>query len=263
MLKINRIKGVSKTLNTNYGFDYTLLDSLNLISSKNNTRGISSVLVTIYYCLGFEEIIGGKGMKTLTSVYKSNIVDESEVSYRVIESEAWLEITNGAEVVTIFRSGKKDSRSENLITVYHSDLDSIFNPDVYVEDMYIHSQNSTTSKKGFHNFLEKFMGLNLPYVPTSDGKEYKLYMQMIFSGIFIEQKRGWADLFSAMPIMRIKDAKKRVVEYILALDTLANNRLRAKLKNDENNIITDWKVIVGEIKAICARESFDIYMGCL
>lgn len=258
MLRINRIKGISKTADGDFGFDYTLKDSLNLISSKKNTRGKSSVIATIYYCLGFEEIVGGKGMKTLTSVYKNNLVDEEEKSHAVLESEAWLEITNGTDIVTILRSGKMESRNENLISVYYTDMNSIYDPDIYMEDMYIHSKNSTTSQKGFHSFLEKFIGFELPYVPTSDGKEYKLYMQVIFSGIFIEQKRGWADLFSAMPIMKIKDAKKRVIEYILALDTLSNEKNRAKLKHDENNITTDWKVLVNEIKTICARENCNV-----
>lgn len=49
-------------------------------------------------------------------------------------------------------------------------------------------------------------------------------MQLLFSGIFIEQKRGWTDLFSAMPVLSIKDAKKRVIEYILGIDTLTNEK---------------------------------------
>ncbi|MCB8526936.1 hypothetical protein KMA58_00735 [Enterococcus faecalis] len=259
MLRINRIKGISKTLVGDFGFDYTLEDSLNLISSQKNTRGKSSVIATIYYCLGFEEIIGGRGMKTLTSVYKNNLVDEDNNSHIVLESEAWLELSNGTDTVTVFRAGKMDSRNENLISVYYTNFDSIHDPDVYIEDMYVHSKYSTTSQKGFHSFLEKFIGFELPYVPTSDGKEYKLYMQVLFSGIFIEQKRGWADLFSAMPIMKIKDAKKRVIEYILALDTLSNEKNRAKLKHDENDILTDWKLLINEIKTICARENCNTF----
>ena len=140
MLRINRIKGISKTLVGDFGFDYTLEDSLNLISSQKNTRGKSSVIATIYYCLGFEEIIGGRGMKTLTSVYKNNLVDEDNNSHIVLESEAWLELSNGTDTVTVFRAGKMDSRNENLISVYYTNLDSIHDPDVYIEDMYVHSK---------------------------------------------------------------------------------------------------------------------------
>lgn len=76
MLRINRIKAVSRTDSGNFGFDYSLSSGLNLISSNDNTKGKSSAILAIYYCLGFEEIIGGRGKKTLTAVYKSVVKDE-------------------------------------------------------------------------------------------------------------------------------------------------------------------------------------------
>lgn len=259
MLKINRIKAVSKTEDVNYGFDYKLINGLNLISSTMNTRGKSSVILAIYYCLGFEEIVGGKGFKTLTSVYKNTVKDESNVPHKVLESGVWVEITNGTDVVTIFRAGKVYGRNENLITVYYSCMDLMHNSETFVEDMYVHSANSTTSSKGFHSFLEKFIGFELPFVPTNDGSEYKLYMQLIFSVIFIEQKRGWADVFSAMPVFSIREAKKRVIEYILALDTLTNEKKRAKLKLVESTLCSKWQIITNEIQALCNREDCRIH----
>lgn len=259
MLKINRIKAVSKTDSVNYGFDYKLADGLNLISSNINTRGKSSALIAIYYCLGFEELVGGKGFKTLTSVYKNTVKDESDVPHTVLESEVWTEITNGSDIVTLFRTGKMYGRNENLITVYYSSMDSLQNSETFAEDMYVHSANSTTSAKGFHAFLEKFIGFDLPLVPTTDGSEYKLYMQLIFSIIFIEQKRGWADLFSAMPVFSIREAKKRVIEYILALDTLPNEKKRADLKVKESMLCAKWKMITNEIQALCSRDDCRIH----
>lgn len=258
MLKINRIKGISRTENGDYGFDYSFETGLNLIASQINTRGKSSAILAIYYCLGFEEIVGGRGMKTLTSVYKKTVRDDDDQLYDVLESEAWIEVTNGYDTITIQRYAKIIGRNENLITVYYSDMDSAKKSDTFIEDMYIHSQRSTTSSKGFHAFLEKFIGFELPLVPTNDGAEYKLYMQLLFSVIFIEQKRGWADLFSAMPVFSIKDAKKRVIEYILALDTLSNEKKRVSLKNRENTIETNWKLFVAEIQAICIRENCNV-----
>lgn len=224
MLRINRIKAISKTESGTFGFDYLLADGLNLISSNANTRGKSSAILAIYYCLGFEEIIGGRGKKTLTSVYKTVVEDDEQIMHPVLESEAWIEITNGVDVVSIRRTSEMEGRNENLITVYHSSLDCIHNPETFIEDMYVHSANSTTSAKGFHSFLEKFIGLELPVVPGTDGTEYKLYMQLLFSVIFIEQKRGWADLFSAMPGFEHQRCKKRVLEYLLGLDTLSNEK---------------------------------------
>ena len=259
MLRINRIKAISKTESGNFGFDYPLADGFNLISSNTNTRGKSSAILAIYYCLGFEEIIGGRGKKTLTSVYKTVVEDDEQTTHTVLESEAWIEITNGVDVVSVRRTAEMEGRNENLITVYHSSLDCIYNPETYVEDMYIHSANSTTSIKGFHAFLEKFIGLELPLVPSNDGVEYKLYMQLLFSVIFIEQKRGWADLFSAMPVLNIKDAKKRVLEYLLGLDTLNNEKKRASLKLQEAEIVQRWSLLTSEILALCTREDCRIH----
>lgn len=42
--------------------------------------------------------------------------------------------------------------------------------------MYVHSQNSAQHEKGFHAFLEKFMGMELPIVATTDSTDRKLYL---------------------------------------------------------------------------------------
>lgn len=254
MLKINRIKGISRCEDANFGFDYILKDGLNLIASDINTRGKSSSILAIYYCLGFEEIVGGKGMKTLTAAYKTVLEDEQQNQHMVLESEAWIEITNGIDTVTLMRAGKMIGRDENLISVYFSKMDDILNPDTYAEDMYVHAQRSATSSKGFHTFLEKFMGLELPLVPTNSDTEYKLYLQLLFSLAFIEQKRGWADLFSAMPVYNFKEPKKRTVEYILGLETFANERKRAAFKFREAYISNNWSSIVNDILSLCNRE---------
>ena len=103
MLKINRLRIQIKTSKREYGFDEIFKTGLNFVASDNNTRGKSSVLIAIYYCLGFEEIIGGVNEKVLTSVYKSTIEDGTD-TWPVLESGAFLEINNGYETITIFRA---------------------------------------------------------------------------------------------------------------------------------------------------------------
>ena len=66
--------------------------------------------------------------------------------------------------------------------------------------------------------------MELPLVRTSDGNERKLYLQMIFASMFIEQKHGWSDILSGMPVFGIRESKKRIVEYILGLDTLKHEK---------------------------------------
>ena len=68
-------------------------------------------------------------------------------------------------------------------------------------------------------------------VGTSDGNERKLYLQIIFSAMFIEQKHGWSDILSGMPVLGIRESKKRVVEFLLDLDTIKNEKERARLRN--------------------------------
>lgn len=63
MLRINRLRIEIQTENGVYGVSEQFTDGLNFIASEDNTCGKSSVLEGIYYGLGFEEIIGGKGEK--------------------------------------------------------------------------------------------------------------------------------------------------------------------------------------------------------
>jgi predicted nucleic acid-binding Zn-ribbon protein len=240
MLNINRLKIVIKTVEKNYIFDEHFKKGLNFIASRNNTCGKSSILAAIYYCLGFEEILGGRGEKVLTSVYKSAIQDADEV-IPVLESEMYLEISNGSETIVIYRTGKNENRDNRLITVYFDTIDNMFLPEVGTEDMYVHMPYAATNKRGFHTFLEDFLQLSLPYIPSYDDSERKLYLQLIFSSMFIEQKQGWGDILAGMPNLGIKESKKRIIEYILNLDTLENEKKKLNLILTENILKGEWK----------------------
>lgn len=257
MLEIQRLKVTIITDNGTYGFDENFTRGLNFIASTDNTCGKSSVLEAIYYCLGFEEIIGGQTEKVLTPVYKSNIKDEGK-EYEVLQSSMLLQISNGYDVITIMRSAKMENRKSKLITVFYSPIDNIYDKDTDKDDMYVHSPNAAQHEKGFHAFLEKFMGMTLPIVATTDSTDRKLYLQLIFSGMFIEQKRGWADFFSAMPYLGIKDSKKRIIEYLIGLETLSNEKKRNELGFEERAIRQDWGSVIREINAICYRENCQV-----
>ncbi len=257
MLEIQRLKITIITDNGTYGFDETFTKGLNFIASSDNTCGKSSVLEAIYYCLGFEEIIGGQTEKVLTPVYKSNIKDEEE-EYAVLQSSIFLQISNGHDVITVMRCAKMENRKSKLITVFYSPIDNIYDNDTDKDDMYVHSQNSAQHEKGFHAFLEKFIGMELPIVATTDSTDRKLYLQLIFAGMFIEQKRGWADFFSAMPYLGIKDSKKRIIEYLVGLETLSNEKKKNELSIEERTIRQEWGGIIREINSLCYRENCQV-----
>lgn len=260
MLRINRLRVEIKTANETqggiYGFDEKFSDGLTFIASLSNTSGKSSVIEAIYYCLGFEEIIGGRNEKVLTSVYKS-IIKDGEKDWNVLESGAYLEISNGNETITIYRSATLDGRDPRLVTVYYGSYATIGNHSTLPEDMYLHDGGAATNEKGFHAFLESFLHLQLPMVQTG-GNDQKLYLQVIFSCLFIEQKHGWADIFSGMPYFGIKDAKKRVVEFILGLDTFKNEKERNRLREIKAEITSEWKSIYDDINRNAYRESCSV-----
>lgn len=260
MLRINRLRVEINTANGMYGIDESFKKGLNFVASKENTCGKSSILAAIYYCLGLELILGGVagiGGKVLTSAFK-NAIDDNGKSWSVTESGAYLEISNGSEEITIYRNIKAENKDNRLITVYFSKYELIGNPKIRSEDFYVNIQHAATSQRGFHAFLEDFLHLNLPLVRTSDGSERKLYLQIVFSAMFIEQKHGWSDILSGMPIFGIKESKKRVVEYILGLDTFKNEKERDRLNIIKTEIENEWEQLIKEIKRHAYSESCDI-----
>lgn len=257
MLRINRLRVEINTANGVYGIDETFRNGLNFVASYENTCGKSSILAAIYYCLGFEQIIGGVGgigSKVLTSVFKTSI-DDAGKSWRVTESGAYLEISNGHDTITIFRNIVAENKDNRLITVFYSDYDSIGNPKTQAIDMYVNTQNAAIGERGFHAFLEEFLHLELPTVRTSDGSERKLYLQVVFSSMFIEQKHGWSDIFSGMPIFGIRESKKHVVEFILRLNTLSNEKERERLKALKARLERDWEQLIADMQKTVAYES--------
>ena len=260
MLRINRLRIAINTANGVYGIDETFQSGLNFVASLENTCGKSSILAAIYYCLGFEQILGGVGgigSKVLTSVFKTAIEDDGE-SWTVTESGAYLEISNGNETRTIYRNIKSENKDNRLITVYYGGFDLTGNSKTLSEDFYANIQNSATSEKGFHTFLEEFLHMELPLVRTSDGNERKLYLQVVFASMFIEQKHGWSDILSGMPIFGIRESKKRIVEYLLGLDTLKNEKERDRLNVVKVQLEQAWDQSVLEIQRIAHSESCSV-----
>ncbi|MBQ3530720.1 MAG: hypothetical protein IJA05_02225 [Oscillospiraceae bacterium] len=260
MLRINRLRVEINTAKGVYGIDESFKAGLNFIASLENTCGKSSILAAIYYCLGFEQILGGAGgigSKVLTSAFKTAIEDKGE-SLMVTESGAYLEISNGNETRTIYRNIKSESKDNHLVTVYFGDFASISNPKTLSEDYYVNIQNSATSEKGFHTFLEEFLHMELPLVRATDGNERKLYLQVIFASMFIEQKHGWSDILSGMPVFGIRESKKRIVEYILGLDTLKNEKERERLNVVKAQIEHKWEQLVSDFERAVHSESCEI-----
>lgn len=254
MLIINRVKAAVFSDNGKYIVDENLYPGLNFIASEQNTTGKTSTIDIVYYCLGFEQIIGGVGDKTMTSVYKS-LLDDGDDQRIVLESGCYLEISNGSEIITIYRSVRSSTRDSHLVTVYYCALDDINEPSTIHDDMYVNLPDAAVSKKGFHSYLAQFLHLDIPDVPSSGGRSRKLYLQLIFSAMFIEQKHGWGGIFAGMPYLGINEQKKRVVEFILNLDTLENEKKRISLRQTESDIEREWSGLLSDLQKAANRQN--------
>ena len=76
--------------------------------------------------------------------------------------------------------------------------------------------------------------------------------------MFIEQKHGWSDILSGMPIFGIRESKKRVLEYIIGLDTLKNEKEHERLNGIKTEIENEWKKLIQQIQATVYLNSCNI-----
>lgn len=251
VIQINRVKCIIITANDgNFGFDHTFSKGLNLIASTENTKGKSSIIQSIYYCLGVEELLGGTNEKSLTPVYK-NAIDYGEKKNVVpIKTSFYLEVLNNRkDIITINRDVEHTSMSNNLIKVFKGNINEALDGKCDFQEMFVNISGGATSDKGFHKFLEEYIGWELPTVPTFEDNDRKLYLQTLFSAMFIEQKKGWSSLLATIPnYYGIKDVKTKVIEYLLNLDTINNEKLKIECKIEEKLIKEKWSKVVEDIK---------------
>lgn len=250
MLRINELYINIELKDGRRTFHDTFTEGVNIITSSINTSGKSAIINSIIYCLGIEELIGGKrGHKALSSAFHNKIWDEAgddskqHDTYSVLYSTIYLEITNGDEIVTLKRHADHPNISDSLVTVYFSPYAEIGDDLTKVEDFYVNSQGAARNTKGLFTFLQNFLSLDFPLVPKYKGDPSKLYLQNIFGAFFIEQKRGWSDILARVPNYGIIDVKQRVVEFLLSLDTMENEANKSKIKKRIEKINLDWKTL--------------------
>ena len=258
MLLINELAIKIITKSKIFSFEEKLKKNVNIIASKQNTSGKSSVISGIMYCLGMEEIIGGKGSKVLSAAFNNKIKDTDDTVHDVLKAEVFLEISNGNEIITILRTVNDKVRHDNLVTVIKGQYSQVNNPETKRKDYYVHDANSAKGVYGFFSFLEKFLDLNLPNVLGYDGKEKKLYLQNIFSAMIIEQKRGWSDILARVPNFGIKDSKKKTVEYLLNMDSIELSKKKLMLKNSIEQDKIKWLQLFIESNEYFKSLKFDL-----
>lgn len=252
MLKVNKLvikiyytdnKGNTKSISPVLEFK----DGVNFIWDKGkNSVGKSTCINSIFYALGIEELLGAKGSNTMKPVLNRKI-ELDDIEYIVQETYIFLEISNGKENVTIRRAVKGLKYDTKLIRIYKSKIIQM-NKEVSYEDYFVHDSGAAQKDIGFHSFLERFIGINLPIVSYNNDRTGKLYLQAIANLFFIEQVKGWTGFNVQKVYYGIKNVEKISIEYILGCDITdvdeKRNNYKIQLKEEKDK----WKWTNEKIK---------------
>ncbi|WP_311063621.1 hypothetical protein [Halomonas sp. DWK9] len=243
-LTISSVKIVANTNGGVFSVNIPLYKGLNIIRAENSS-GKSTCVNAIAYGLGLEAILGPKSKKPFPKSLYEVIYDnkENETPFIVKSSFVQIAATNSKnESVVTTRDILGD---ENKITVTQSGIS---------KDYFLGTSGkvgSAKSERGFHRWLETFIGWNLPNVVTYEGNEVKLYIECIFSLFFIEQKRGWSEIQANIPTRYgIKNVKKSAIEFCLGIESFEYESKLARIKNSIEKNENEWQQMISTAEAI-------------
>lgn len=218
-----------------------------------NTSGKSTCFQAIVYALGLEGMFKSGNDVPLPKAV-TDVLEYDGRSIRVLESNVYLELENGAgEVLTIQRTVRGE-RDRNLISTWRgSMLTGAVAAGVAKEDFFVKLPGAAARVAGFHHMLARFVGWELPEVSKYSGGEIPLYLECIAPLFMVEQKKGWSILPARIPqYFGIRDVAKRSVEFVLNLDAYRNALKRQEARERATAIRDRWKERFEEAGRIAA-----------
>ena len=157
MLQIRKLKIDIKTIqNKRFGASYEFkTNKLNLIKG-NNHSGKTTIVSSLFYALGMEELIGGQNIKALDSILTSVVKYKGE-DYSITESVIYLEVENqNNKIITIKRYVRHVDISPKIVYIYENTLNELID-EKHSEITYLHDGGSAQNKLGFYKYLEKYI----------------------------------------------------------------------------------------------------------
>lgn len=233
-----------------FGFECNFYEGLNIIRG-NNSSGKSTFVNTLMYGLGFEEVVGTKGERALTSAVRSEFQFEGETR-KIDSSSVLVELENREGKIITFRRPIKSDVSKNTKLVEAFDGPLLTGPHgirLNVRPLFVHDNGSALYEGGFLHYLESFLGMQTPKVQASSGGMTRLYPQIIAAALFIEQKRGWTDYIAGIPFYKILGAPTRVAQYLLGLDNFDLEEQKATSDDNIKALNIAWSNANADIKS--------------
>lgn len=223
-----------------FGFFTKLNRNLNIIRGRNSA-GKSTIVHAIMYAMGMEELLGAQNENALTYALKDYLEHEG-LKHQIQNSRVTIEIENNSKTITLRRSIREHRLSTKLIRVQESAwlTKGETAPTIY---KFIHDANSAQIDEGFFKYFENFLDLKLPLVPRTNNKPTKLYLQYIFAAMIIEQKRGWTDYIANLPYFGVRDARIKIVDFLVGTDVFETDAKRDALDQESKQIYEEWQVV--------------------
>lgn len=227
---------------------------LNLVVG-DNTTGKTSLVKCLYYVLGMEELIDGKtGAESMDKSVSSKFVykesDGQEHEWFVVKSAVYAQLRNDeGEILTIRRYIKIENVRTSILHVWEKPLDEILDGD-NGREYYVHYVNDHDIEYnvGFYGLLSKFTKLPIQIVPARNNDNgTKLYLQTLYSLMFIEQTRGWSDFLANIRSFNIYQPKQKVIEYVMNYSDDGDPIKAQRLKDKKKEIEKNWTEKVQEL----------------
>ena len=261
MLNIAAIRITTYTAQEPFVFEASFKSKLNIIRG-DNAKGKSTLVQSIFYVLGQEELLGGKNSKVMQSCLRKLISDDENHQITVLGSSIELQIFNGTDEVTLKRCTNLEGMDDRLIEVTFGAVLSNKSSENAVyrkEAMYVHDAGAATNLyHGFHKWLEDFLGWELPLVSSTDNREVKLYSQLIFPAFLIEQKAGWSNYLATTPYFKVKEPKMRAIEFLLQLDVSRNEKAKRQNEVKLERYKNEWQAKYEDIERLIASDFISI-----
>ena len=257
MLRVNALQLRIETDRGAFGFIYKFGANLTIIRGGNSS-GKSTIVTCLLYGLGMEELNGARGEAALPYAIKDWFLYEGD-KVEVLTSEVLVEFSTAVDTTfTVRRAIKNPQRNQKLVEVATGAFlteDKEFLP---ATATYLFDAGSAQIDEGFHRFLEKALGFDLPQVPATNGGNTKLYLQTIFAALAVEQKKGWTDYIANIPFFGIREARTRVVEYLLGLNVFEMAARKSQLDADSVAIGYEWQAVLRNVGQIAQNDGLRV-----
>lgn len=252
-LEIISLEIVANTTDGRYGVSIPFSKGLFLLRVENS-HGKSTCMNAIAYALGMEKALGvGAAKIPFPPSLTRALTTADGKGVKVISSYVLLKIKNHDGNIASLKRNIIGFESDNIVYI-----DEINEDDNSIKSgsYFLHREGDTDRDMGFYKWLSKFIGWALPMVPNHSGKDTILYPSVLFPAWYVEQKKGWASIMATIPTQfGIKEAKKRALEFLMALNVNENILKRSALKNSIDEISNHWKLIRRNAELVASKVS--------